>query len=35
VQRGLRAGLTVQGRFLVNSEHLVIHFKKLVPAALS
>jgi phenylpropionate dioxygenase-like ring-hydroxylating dioxygenase large terminal subunit len=35
VQRGLRAGLPEQGRFLVNSEHLVVHFQKLVLAALS
>jgi choline monooxygenase len=34
VQRGLRAGLPVQGRFLVKSENLVIHFQKLVLAAL-
>ena len=35
VQRGLRAGLPAQGRFLINSEHLVIHFQRLVLAALS
>jgi phenylpropionate dioxygenase-like ring-hydroxylating dioxygenase large terminal subunit len=35
VQRGLRAGLPVQGRFLVNSEHLAVHFQKLVLSALS
>jgi len=34
VQRGLRAGLPAQGRFLINSEHLVIHFQRLVLAAL-
>ncbi len=35
VQRGLRAGLPARGRFLVKSEHLVIHFQKLVLAALA
>jgi phenylpropionate dioxygenase-like ring-hydroxylating dioxygenase large terminal subunit len=35
VQRGLRAGVPAQGRFLTNSEHLVIHFQRLVLAALS
>jgi choline monooxygenase len=35
VQRGLRGGLPAQGRFLVKSEHLVIHFQKLILAALS
>ncbi|HYB43284.1 MAG TPA: aromatic ring-hydroxylating dioxygenase subunit alpha [Candidatus Methylomirabilis sp.] len=35
VQRGLRAGRPIQGRFLVNSERLVVHFQKLVVAALS
>jgi len=35
VQRGLRAGIPVQGRFLAGSEHLVIHFQKLVLAALA
>jgi phenylpropionate dioxygenase-like ring-hydroxylating dioxygenase large terminal subunit len=35
VQRGLRAGLPAQGRFLINSEHLVLHFQRLVLAALS
>lgn len=34
VQRGLRAGLPAQGRFLVKSEHLVIHFQQLVLAAM-
>jgi phenylpropionate dioxygenase-like ring-hydroxylating dioxygenase large terminal subunit len=35
VQRGLRAGLPEQGRFLVESEQLVIHFQRLVLLALS
>jgi ferredoxin-NADP reductase/phenylpropionate dioxygenase-like ring-hydroxylating dioxygenase large terminal subunit len=35
VQRGLQGGLPDQGRFLVNSEHLAIHFQKLVVDALS
>jgi choline monooxygenase len=35
VQRGLRGGLPAQGCFLSNSEHLVIHFQRLVLAALS
>lgn len=35
VQRGLRGGIPMQGRFLPKSEHLVIHFQKLVLAALS
>jgi phenylpropionate dioxygenase-like ring-hydroxylating dioxygenase large terminal subunit len=34
VQRGLRAGLPAQGRFLAKSEHLVGHFQKLVLEAL-
>ena len=34
VQRGLRAGLPSQGRFLINSERLAIHFQRLVLAAL-
>lgn len=34
VQRGVRAGLPQQGRFLVNSEHLVVQFQKLVVGAL-
>ena len=34
VQRGLRAGLPAQGRLLTASEHLVIHFQKLVLSAL-
>jgi phenylpropionate dioxygenase-like ring-hydroxylating dioxygenase large terminal subunit len=35
VQRGLRAGLPARGRFLSRSEHLVIHFQKLVLDALA
>ncbi len=35
VQRGLRAGLPAQGRLLTRSEHLVIHFQKLVLRALA
>jgi hypothetical protein len=35
VQRGLLGGLPTQGRSLVDCEHLVIHFQKLVLAALS
>lgn len=35
VQRGLAAGLPVQGRFLTRAERLVIHFQKLVLTALS
>ena len=34
VQRGLRAGLPALGRLLTASEHLVIHFQKLVLSAL-
>jgi choline monooxygenase len=34
VQRGLRAGLPARGRLLTASEHLVIHFQKLVLSAL-
>ncbi len=34
VQRGLLGGMPDRGRFLVNSERLVIHFQKLVAAAL-
>jgi ferredoxin-NADP reductase/phenylpropionate dioxygenase-like ring-hydroxylating dioxygenase large terminal subunit/ferredoxin len=30
VQRGLIAGIPARGRFLTNSEHLVVHFQKLV-----
>ncbi len=35
VQRGLRAGVPAQGRLLTSSEHLVIHFQKLVASALA
>jgi phenylpropionate dioxygenase-like ring-hydroxylating dioxygenase large terminal subunit len=35
VQRGLRAGVPAQGRFLVESEQLVIRFQKMVLSALS
>src|SRR5712691_7713053 len=35
VQRGLRGGLPERGRLLTNSEHLVIHFQKLVLGALT
>ena len=35
VQRGLEAGIPERGRFLVSSEHLIVHFQKLVLAALS
>ena len=35
VQRGLLAGTPDPGRFLTNSEHLVIHFQKLVLDALT
>jgi choline monooxygenase len=35
VQRGLVGGIPDLGRFLTNSEHLVIHFQKLVVNALS
>src|SRR3954451_9593733 len=33
VQHGLEVGIPDQGRFLVNSEHLIVHFQKLVLAA--
>jgi choline monooxygenase len=33
VQRGIRCGLPDRGRFLANSEHLCIHFQKLVVSA--
>src|SRR5215213_8340804 len=33
VQRGLRGSVPAQGRFLTNSEHLLVHFQKLVLAA--
>jgi choline monooxygenase len=35
VQRGLSAGVPTQGRFLVESEQLIIHFQRLVLSALS
>lgn len=35
VQRGLLGGLPDRGRLLLNSEHLVIHFQKLVANALA
>jgi len=35
VQIGLQGGLPEHGRFLTNSEHLVIHFQKLVATALA
>jgi carnitine monooxygenase subunit len=35
VQRGLRAGIPARGRLLTRSEHLVIHFQKLVLSALA
>jgi choline monooxygenase len=35
VQRGLRAGLPARGRFLTNSEHLVVSFQKMILSALS
>jgi choline monooxygenase len=35
VQRGLQAGVPVQGRNLLQSERLVVHFQKLVLAALA
>ncbi len=34
VQRGLLGGLPDRGRFLTNSEHLVVHFQKMVVNAL-
>jgi phenylpropionate dioxygenase-like ring-hydroxylating dioxygenase large terminal subunit len=34
VQRGLRVGIPAQGRFLTKSEHLVVHFQKLVLEAI-
>lgn len=33
VQRGLLGGLPGTGRFLTNSEHLVIHFQKMIAEA--
>ena len=35
VQRGLLAGIPERGRLPTNSEHLVIHFQKLVAKALA
>jgi ferredoxin-NADP reductase/phenylpropionate dioxygenase-like ring-hydroxylating dioxygenase large terminal subunit len=35
VQRGLLGGLPERGRFLTNSEHLVIHFQKLIVGAMT
>ena len=35
VQRGINCGLPDQGRFLANSEHLCIHFQKLVLSAVA
>ncbi len=35
VQRGLRAALPARGRFLTRSEHLIVHFQKLVLDALA
>jgi choline monooxygenase len=35
VQRGLRSGVLSHGRFLLNSEHLLQHFDKMVYAALA
>jgi choline monooxygenase len=35
VQCGLQAGIPAQGRFLLNSEHLIAHFQRLVLDALS
>jgi choline monooxygenase len=35
VQRGLAGGLPERGRFLTRSEHLVIHFQRLVAAAMA
>ncbi|MBV9328604.1 MAG: aromatic ring-hydroxylating dioxygenase subunit alpha [Chloroflexi bacterium] len=35
VQRGIDCGLPDQGRFLANSEHLCIHFQKLVLSAVA
>jgi choline monooxygenase len=34
VQRGLRGGIPARGRFLTGSEHLVVHFQRLVAGAL-
>ncbi len=35
VQRGLLGGIPERGRFLINSEHLCIHFQKLIVNALA
>ena len=35
VQRGLLGGIPDRGRFLTNSEHLVVHFQKLIVNAVS
>jgi choline monooxygenase len=35
VQRGMSSGLPDHGRLLLNSEHLIVHFQKLVLAALA
>jgi hypothetical protein len=35
VQRGLLGGLPDRGRFLTNSEHLVVHFQKLIVDAVT
>jgi choline monooxygenase len=35
VQRGLLGGLPDRGRFLTNSEHLVVHFQKMIVKALA
>jgi ferredoxin-NADP reductase/phenylpropionate dioxygenase-like ring-hydroxylating dioxygenase large terminal subunit len=35
VQRGLLGGLPDRGRFLTNSEHLVVHFQKLIVNAIT
>jgi transposase InsO family protein len=35
MQRGLRAGRPARGRFLTRSEHLIVHFQRLVLDALA
>ena len=35
VQRGLLGGIPDRGRFLTNSEHLVVHFQKMIVAAVA
>ena len=35
VQRGLLGGIPERGRFLTNSEHLVVHFQKLIVNAMT